>query len=146
MTVVPAIHLQPNNKRGILMKKRRTLLTTIAVLTFSGLLTAAQMDMPASTPGNKSETSSAAPGTLTGIVSDSMCGAHHMAKDKTAAECTRECVKQGTKYALIVGKKVYTLEGHKAELDKVAGMKATVKGKVSGETVTVQSIVPAMKM
>lgn len=128
------------------MKKRRTLLTTIAVLTFSGLLTAAQMDMPASTPGNKSKTSSTAPGTLTGIVSDSMCGAHHMAKDKSAAECTRECVKQGTKYALVVGKKVYTLEGHEAELDKVAGMKATVKGKVSGETVTVQSVVPAMKM
>jgi len=146
MTVVPAVHLQPNNKRGILMKKRRTLLTTIAVLTFSGLLTAAQMDMPASTPGNKSKASSAAPATLTGIVSDAMCGAHHMAKDKSAAECTRECVKQGTKYALVVGKKVYTLEGHEAELDKVAGMKATVKGKVSGEAVTVQSVVPAMKM
>jgi len=143
--VEPAIHLQPNNKRGIFMKKR-TLLTTIAVLTLSGLLTAAQMDMPASTPGNKSKASSAAPATLTGIVSDAMCGAHHMAKDKSAAECTRECVKQGTKYALVVGKKVYTLEGHEAELDKVAGMKATVKGKVSGEAVTVQSVVPAMKM
>ena len=69
-----------------------------------------------------------------------------LAKDKSAAECTRACVKQDTKYALVVGKKVYTLEGHEAELDKVAGMKATVKGKVSGETVTVQSVVPAMKM
>ena len=127
------------------MTKRRTLLTTIAVLTFSGLLTAAQMDVPASTPGNKPK-AAAASGTLTGIVSDAMCGAHHMAKDKSAAECTRECVKQGTKYALVVGKKVYTLEGHEAELDKVAGMKATVKGKVSGEAVTVQSVVPAMKM
>jgi hypothetical protein len=145
MTVIPAVQLQPNNKRGILMTKRRTLLTTIAVLTFSGLLTAAQMDMPASTPGNK-PTAASASGTLTGIVSDAMCGAHHMAKDKSAADCTRECVKQGTKYALVVGKKVYTLEGHAAELDKVAGMKATVKGKVSGETVTVQSVVPAMKM
>src|SRR5882724_309334 len=84
--------------------------------------------------------------TLTGVVSDSMCGAKHMAKDKSAAECTRECVKQGTKYALVVGKKVYALEGHEAELDKLAGMEATVKGKVSGETVTVQSVVPAMKM
>jgi hypothetical protein len=25
----------------------------------------------------------------TGVVSDSMCGASHMAKDKTAAECTQ---------------------------------------------------------
>ena len=56
------------------MTKRRTILNTIAILTFSGVLMA-QMDMPASTPGNKSTASSAAPGTLTGIVSDSMCGA-----------------------------------------------------------------------
>jgi hypothetical protein len=34
-------------------------------------------------------------------------------------------------YALVVGKKVYTLEGHEAELDKLAGMRATVKGKVT---------------
>jgi hypothetical protein len=128
------------------MTKRRTLLNTIAILTFSGVLMAAQMEMPAGTPGNKSKASSAAPATLTGIVSDAMCGAHHMAKDKSAAECTRECVKQGTKYALVVEKKVYTLERHEAELDKVAGMKARVKGKVSGDTVTVQSVVPAMKM
>jgi len=106
----------------------------------------AQTDMPATGSGNKSKTSSAGAATLTGIVSDSMCGAQHMAKDKSSAECTRECVKGGSKYALVVGKKVYTLEGHEAELDKVAGMKATVKGKVSGETVTVQSVVPAMKM
>jgi hypothetical protein len=69
-----------------------------------------------------------------------------MAKDKSAAECTRVCVKQGTKYALVVGKKVYTLEGHEADLDKLAGMKATVKGSLSGETVIVQSAVAAMKM
>jgi hypothetical protein len=127
------------------MTKKRILLNTVAILTFSGVLMA-QMDMPSTSPGNKSKTSSAAPGTLTGIVSDSMCGAHHMAKDKSAAECTRECVKQGTKYALVVGKKVYTLEGHEAELDQVAGMKATVKGKVSGETLTVESVALAMKV
>jgi len=74
-----------------------------------------------------------------------MCGAHHMAKDKSAAECTRVCVKQGTKYALVVGKKVYTLEGHEAELDKLAGAKATVKGKVTGETIAVQSVSPTNK-
>jgi hypothetical protein len=127
------------------MMKRPAILNSIAIVAFSGLLMA-QTDMPASGSGNKSKTSSAAAETLTGIISDSMCGAQHMAKDKSAAECTRECVKGGSKYALVVGKKVYTLEGHEAELDKVAGMKARVKGKVSGETVNVQSVVPAMKM
>jgi len=28
-----------------------------------------------------------------------------MEKDKSAAECTRECVKKGTKYALVGGRK-----------------------------------------
>ena len=129
------------------MNAKRTVANTIGVLAFSTMLMAAQMQMLASTSqASKPAKSSAATKALTGIVSDSMCGAHHMAKDKSAAECTRACVKQGTKYALVVGKKVYTLEGHEAELEKVAGMKATVKGKVSGETVAVQSVESAMKM
>ena len=129
------------------MKAKRTVVNAIGFLTFSAMLVAAQMQMPASTPATTKPTDAfAASKTLTGTVSDSMCGAHHMAKDKSAAECTRTCVKQGTKYALVVGKKVYTLEGHEAELDKLAGMRATVKGKVSGESVTVQSAAPAMKM
>jgi len=82
---------------------------------------------------------------LTGVVSDSMCGATHMAKDKSPADCTRMCVKQGQKYALVAGNKVYTLEGHEAELDKLAGTRATVKGNVAGEVVTVESVTPAKK-
>ncbi len=35
--------------------------------------------------------------TLTGVVSDSMCGANHMAKDMPSADCLRMCVKKGTK-------------------------------------------------
>lgn len=123
------------------MKKTPTILSTAAVLAFSAALMAAQMQMPASTPAK----SSAAPKTLTGVVSDAMCGAKHMAKDKSPAECTRSCVKQGTKYALVVGKKVYTLEGHEAELDKLAGARATVKGSLTGETVAVQTVAPAKK-
>ena len=128
------------------MKTGRTAVNTIAFLTLSAMLAAAQMQMPAGTSEtSKPAKSSVAPRTLTGTVSDSMCGPHHMAKDKSAAECTRVCVKQGTKYALVVGKKVYTLEGHEAELDKLAGAKATVKGKVTGETIAVQTVSPTNK-
>ncbi len=123
------------------MKTKRTVVNTIAFLTLSTMLMAAQMQMPASKPAK----ASAAPKTLTGTVSDSMCGAHHMEKDKSAAECTRECVKKGTKYALVVGKKVYTLDGHEAELDKLAGERATVKGSVMGEMVMVESVAAAKK-
>lgn len=96
----------------------------------------------------QSQTSSSTAGatkTLTGVVSDSMCGAQHMTKDKTAAECTRECVKTGMDYALVVGQKVYVLKGDKTEIDKLAGKRATVKGTVTGNTVSVESIASTHK-
>lgn len=81
--------------------------------------------------------------TLTGVVSDAMCGATHMMKDKPDAECLHYCVKQGTKYALVADKKVYTLEGHEAELNKYAAQKVTVKGTLKGEALMVESLIPA---
>lgn len=81
-----------------------------------------------------------APQTLTGTVTDSMCGAHHMMKDKTPAECTRECVKQGSDYALASGEKVYALKGDKAQFDKFAGQKVIIKGTTDGTTIAVGSI------
>lgn len=93
------------------------------------------VSIPAQTSGEQK--------TLTGVVSDAMCGQSHMMKDKPDAECLRYCVKQGNKYALVVGKSVYALEGHEAELDKCAAQKVTVKGTVKGETLAVESVSPA---
>jgi len=60
----------------------------------------------------------AAAKTLTGVVSDSMCGAKHMAKDKSAADCTRECVKSSSDYALVAGSKVYVLKALRANISE----------------------------
>ena len=46
---------------------------------------------------------------FTGKVSDAMCGKAHMMSGSDAA-CTRACVAKGSKYALVVGDKVYTLD------------------------------------
>ena len=82
----------------------------------------------------------------TGQVSDAMCGAHHMMEGGDAA-CTRACVSKGSKYALVSGDKVYTLEtSDKAalgQLDKLAGAKAKVMGSANGDTITVTSVAPA---
>jgi hypothetical protein len=79
--------------------------------------------------------------TFTGTVSDSMCGAKHMGDP---AQCTRGCVSKGSKYALVVGDKVYTLEtgDQKAldTLDKQAGAKVTVTGTEKDNTITVASV------
>jgi hypothetical protein len=81
--------------------------------------------------------------TLTGEVSDAMCGAKHEMPGK-AADCTRGCIKHGSKYALVVGDQVYTLEtSDKTALDKLndlAGAKAKVTGDVEGTTITVKSV------
>lgn len=81
--------------------------------------------------------------TYTGTVSDAMCGAKHMMEGDAAA-CLRACVQKGSKYALIVGDKVYTLDAKdKAsldELDKLADQKATVQGTANGDTIEVNSV------
>jgi hypothetical protein len=98
-----------------------------------GLL--APLVMLAQTSGDKK--------TLTGVVSNAMRGQTHMMKDKADAGRLRYCAKPGTKYALVADKKVYSLEGHEADLDKYAAQKVAVKGALQGETLTVESALPA---
>jgi hypothetical protein len=119
--------------------------TKLASIILTLILATASVAFGQSAQPQNSSPSAGATKTLTGVVSDSMCGAKHMAKDKTAAQCTRECIKTGMDYALVVGKKVYVLKGDKTEIDKLAGQRATVKGSVSGNTVTVESIAAAAK-
>ncbi len=73
-----------------------------------------------------------------GTVSDAMCGANH--SGKPADKCTMGCVKKGSDYALVVGDKVYTLKGKTEGLDKLAGAKAKVTGKMDKDTITVESV------
>jgi len=81
--------------------------------------------------------------TYTGIVSDAMCGKKHMMEGDPVA-CLRACVQKGSKYALVVGDKVYTLDTQDkaalATLDKLANQKATVKGQANGDEIEVSSV------
>ena len=63
-----------------------------------------------------------------------------MMKNAIPAQCTRECVKQGSDYALASGNKVYTLKGNKAQFDKLAEQNVVIKVTTEGTTVTVASI------
>jgi len=84
--------------------------------------------------------------TFAGTVSDAMCGAQHMMAGDPAA-CLRACVDKGSKYALVVGDKVYTLDTKdKASSDalyKLAGQRVQVKGEANGETIVVESVAAA---
>jgi len=80
---------------------------------------------------------------FTGKVSDAMCGASHMMAGE-ASECTRVCVRKGSKYALVVGDKVYALDtSDKAtldQLDKLADQQAKVTGEANGDSIAVLSV------
>lgn len=85
---------------------------------------------------------SAATQSVTGVVTDDMCGRkHNMMPGKPDSECIRACVKAGAKYALLAGDKVYVLKGDAKQFDQFAGKKVKVTGNLSGSTVTVASIV-----
>lgn len=86
--------------------------------------------------------------TMTGEISDSMCGASHAQminshKDAkmTDADCAKACVKAGAKYVFVSSGKVYNISNQDlASLNQYAGEKVKLTGDVSGENVTVSKI------
>jgi hypothetical protein len=80
--------------------------------------------------------------TLTGMVSDSFCGADHGIRAPGDPECTRACVVLGAQYALMVGKlkvgkTMFILHGHEADLERLAGTEVRVKGRALGRDVII---------
>ena len=85
----------------------------------------------------------AAPKTFTGVITDAMCGKDHsMMGVKPDAKCVTACVKQGSKYALIVGDDVYELSDQKTP-EKFAAQRVNVKGTLNGKVIQVESITAA---
>lgn len=89
----------------------------------------------------------AASRTITGTVTDTMCGKKHMIADKSDKECTRECMKSkgNWTYGLIVGDKVYKLSGDTKKFDAFAGQQVNVIGEVTGDAIAVQAITIAKR-
>jgi hypothetical protein len=83
--------------------------------------------------------------TITGIVTDTMCGKKHMVAGKSDADCTRDCMKSkgDWTYGLVVGDKVYSLAGDSRQFDSLAGKRVTVTGELTGSKLAVRQISPA---
>lgn len=75
--------------------------------------------------------------TFTGVITDSMCGADHKGMNvQPDSKCVRECVKHGSKYALLTGGDVYVLSDQQTP-EKFAGEKVKVTGKLHQNTKTI---------
>ena len=141
------------------MASRITAGRSAGVLLIAGLLAPSRIPVtPSAFAQSKAKTQ-----TVTGFIGDTTCGMMHslrpgkkctegedqgesstcVTREMTSAakRCTLLCVKQmGAKYALVVGKTVYTLEGKEAELEKLAGERAKVTGVIQGTTLRVSSV------
>ena len=85
-----------------------------------------------------------APGTFTGVITDTLCGAGHaMMKAHSDAACVKLCVKGSGQYALFDGQNVLKLSDQKTPA-KFAAQKVTVVGAYDekNKTIKVTSIEP----
>jgi hypothetical protein len=79
-----------------------------------------------------------APKAFNGVITDTMCGADHkMMNVSPDSKCVTDCIKMGSKYALLDGTNVYELSDQKAPA-KFAGQKVKVMGTLDAKTKTLQ--------
>ncbi|MBI3684059.1 MAG: hypothetical protein HY235_27110 [Acidobacteria bacterium] len=81
----------------------------------------------------------------TGYISDSGCGAKHNDGSERSMKCVSGCVKgKGAAPVFVVGDKVYKIDdASKSKVMDHLGHKVTVNGKLSGETVSIDSVAMA---
>jgi len=80
--------------------------------------------------------------TITGVVSDSMCGAKHAKASDDAAACVKKCEDGGAKLVVVSGGKVYTTEDQD-KLKGFEGKEVKVSGTVKGDALTIASVAEA---
>ncbi len=75
--------------------------------------------------------------TFNAYISDSKCGAKHVADMNT--KCIQGCVKGGAAPVAVVGDKVYKVDDPSKLTDHL-GHKVTITGKVDGDTLKIDSV------
>lgn len=84
--------------------------------------------------------------TWQGFVTDTHCGTNcQVTKEMTPdKKCVKRCVRQGSKYGLWVGHRVYQLEPQ-SKAAHYAASDVSVTGTLDGETIHIESIEPAKR-
>ena len=124
-----------------------TFCTTAAIVTALGLAilfatATAAFGIAQSSAPSGSDTDSTVPArTFAGMITDANCGARHSKNSgKSPAECVQACVRNGSRYTLVDGDKVHTLDGKTAEIDSLAGQRVKIVGTLDGDTIKVSSV------
>jgi len=82
---------------------------------------------------------------FSGLVTDSHCAARHRRHSNlTPEDCARACLRNGASYVLVDGDRRYKLSGDEESLNKLLGTRATIKGTLQGQTISVSSVGPQL--
>ena len=82
-------------------------------------------------------------GEWTGHISDSKCGVAHSDSSAKSIACVKACVKGGMKPVFVTDGKVIKIANADMVKEDVLGKKVTVKGDLSGDTLTLTSVAEA---
>lgn len=77
--------------------------------------------------------------TITGVVSDTMCGAKHSTASDDAAACVKKCEDAGGKLAVVSNGKVYNTD-QQDKLKGHEGHEVKVTGTVKGDNITITDV------
>jgi hypothetical protein len=77
--------------------------------------------------------------TFSGMISDSHCAARHVDSGRSASECARMCIRNGSRYVIVNGDTRYELTGPPGQFDKLVSQRVTLTGVLSGGTIKVSS-------
>jgi hypothetical protein len=77
--------------------------------------------------------------TLNGTIADSHCAVQHVAASAADMACVKKCLDGGASPVLVIGDKVYKIDNRDA-VKGHEGHKVTIEGKITGDTVHVDSV------
>jgi hypothetical protein len=106
---------------------------------FASVTVAFAGDEPSQIPAEP-QVDPAVPGqTFTGIITDAHCGSRHTDSEKSAAECARMCVRNGSRYVMVDGDNKYHLAGNPEQFAPLAGQRVSITGVLNGNTIKATS-------
>jgi hypothetical protein len=115
----------------------RLLIAIVLVTLGAGLILASAQV----TPSPRQSEPSGGSQTFSGVISDSVCKAKHDTRmGQSAAGCTKVCLRKGAKFALVDGDRVFFLRGATEYLDRYAGQRVMILGRLQGNIITVSRV------
>ena len=118
-----------------------TATTVVTALALAIIFASVTIMSAAAQPAEQPSTPEAAPvRTFSGVITDAHCGAKHKLRDEAPADCTRICVRDGSRYVLVDGEKIYELRADIVQLNRMAGERVTITGSLRGNTVEVTAM------